>query len=390
VDGVPDLAAGAAVLAAALREEGVEVTPERSARLVGAVILRRPRTRDQLYVTARACVVTGRAQLPAFDRAFARLLDGVWDPADSRGDPSNPELDADQRAGRPAPGARSQPRGGDASPPQGWAPAASRTADGELRDEVLAAASTTERLGERSFSSLDPGELARVRALIAAFRLAPPLRRSHRRRPARGGDRVDLRRTVRASLRTGGEPAELLMRGRVVRPRRLVLLLDVSGSMEPYSRAFLHLLQGAVAGTHAEAFVFATRLTRLTRALTGRNPEAAFQRAAASAPDWSGGTRIGEALAAFNREYGRRGMSHGAVVVIVSDGWETGDPDLVGREVQRLARHAHRLLWVNPRAQDPRFAPLTGGMAAALPHVDRLLSGHSLDALADVVEAIAA
>jgi hypothetical protein len=161
--------------------------------------------------------------------------------------------------------------------------------------------------------------------------------------------------------------------------------------MEPYARAYLQLLSCAVAGdTPAEAFVFATRLTRLTRALRGRNPEAAIQRAAATAPDWSSGTRIGQALATFNNRYGRRGMARGAVVVILSDGWERGDPALVGREMARLGRLAHRIVWVNPRASAPHFSPRAGGMAAALPFCDALVSGHSLEALDEVAAALAA
>jgi uncharacterized protein with von Willebrand factor type A (vWA) domain len=160
--------------------------------------------------------------------------------------------------------------------------------------------------------------------------------------------------------------------------------------MEPYARAYLQLLSSAVAsGTPAEAFVFATRLTRLTRALGGRNPEAAIQRAAAAAPDWSSGTRIGQALKTFNDRYGRRGMARGAVLVILSDGWERGDPALVAREMERLARLAYRIIWVNPRAAAPGFSPRAGGMAAALPYLDALVSGHSLKALDAVAEAMA-
>ncbi|MDP9228552.1 MAG: VWA domain-containing protein, partial [Actinomycetota bacterium] len=162
-------------------------------------------------------------------------------------------------------------------------------------------------------------------------------------------------------------------------------------SMEPYARAYLQLMSCAVAsGTPAEAFVFATRLTRLTRALSGRNPEAAIQRAAAAAPDWSSGTRIGQALKTFNDRYGRRGMARGAVLVILSDGWERGDPALVAREMERLARLAHRIIWVNPRVSARGFSPGAGGMAAALPHCDALVSGHNLKALDEVAEAMAA
>ena len=176
-----------------------------------------------------------------------------------------------------------------------------------------------------------------------------------------------------------------------MQPRRLVLLCDISGSMEPYARAYLQFMTCAVTATrHAEAFAFATRLTRLTRALGTRDPERALAQAAATAPDWSSGTRIGDALKAFNDRYGRRGMARGAVIVILSDGWERGDPALVAREMERLRRPAYRIVWVNPRAAATEFAPRAGGMAAALPFCDALLSGHSLKALEQVADAIAA
>jgi hypothetical protein len=193
------------------------------------------------------------------------------------------------------------------------------------------------------------------------------------------------------ALRTGGDPIRIKRRRRRVVPRRLVMLCDISGSMEPYARAYLQFLTCAAgAGPGAEAFVFATRLTRLTRALGSRNPERAIQRAAAAAPDWSSGTRIGEALKQFNDRHGRRGMARGAVVVILSDGWERGDPGLVDREMGRLARLAHRIVWVNPRVGARGFAVEAGGMLAALAHCDALVSGHSFEALEEVVEAIGA
>jgi uncharacterized protein with von Willebrand factor type A (vWA) domain len=169
------------------------------------------------------------------------------------------------------------------------------------------------------------------------------------------------------------------------------MLCDISGSMEPYARAYLQFLTCAAgSGPHAEAFVFATRLTRLTRALSSRSPESAIQRAAATAPDWSSGTRIGDALREFNDRHGRRGMARGAVIVIISDGWERGDPMLVGREMERLARLAHRIVWVNPRLSAGAFSVQAGGMVAALPYCDALVSGHSFEALAEVAEAIGA
>jgi len=200
-----------------------------------------------------------------------------------------------------------------------------------------------------------------------------------------------MRRTLRSSLRTGGDPIRLARRRRRIAPRRLVMLCDISGSMEPYARAYLQFLTCAAgSGPDAEAFVFATRLTRLTRALASRNPERAIQRAAGAAPDWSSGTRIGDALKEFNDRHGRRGMARGAVIVILSDGWERGDPMLVGQEMERLARLAHRIVWVNPRVSASAFAPRAGGMVAALPYCDALVSGHSFEALAEVVEAIGA
>jgi uncharacterized protein with von Willebrand factor type A (vWA) domain len=167
-----------------------------------------------------------------------------------------------------------------------------------------------------------------------------------------------------------------------------VLICDISGSMEPYARAYLQLLMSGVDGARAEAFVFATRLTRLTRVLRGAIPAIALERAGRTAPDWSGGTRIGPAIKAFNDQHGQRGLARGAVVVVLSDGWDRGDPEMLGREMARLRRLAFRVVWVNPRRAAPDYAPLVGGMAAALPHVDAFVSGHSLAALEEVIDAI--
>jgi uncharacterized protein with von Willebrand factor type A (vWA) domain len=254
----------------------------------------------------------------------------------------------------------------------------------------LALASDEELLGRKSFDALEPHELAQLYRLMSRLELATPLRRTRRYEKGRHGGSVDVRRTLRASLRTGGDPIRLARRRRRVVRRRLVMLCDISGSMEPYARAYLQFLTcAACSGRNAEAFVFATRLTRLTRALASRNPERSIQRAAAAAPDWSSGTRIGDALREFNDRNGRRGMARGAVIVILSDGWERGDPMLVGREMERLARLAHRIVWVNPRVGARGFSVASGGMVAALPYCDALVSGHSFQALGEVVEAIA-
>ena len=235
---------------------------------------------------------------------------------------------------------------------------------------------------------LDDEELALVARLLRRLALATPPRRTRRARTSRRGEHLDVRATLRRSHRTGGDPVERLHRRRRQRPRRLVALLDVSGSMAQYARAYLLLLESAARGAGAETFVFATRLTRVTKALREGRAQAALDRASAAAPDWAGGTRLGEALRAFNDRFGRRGMARDAIVVIFSDGWERGDPALVGREMERLARLAYRIVWVNPRVSARGFAPATGGMAAALPHIGDLVSGHSVEALDAVVEAI--
>ncbi len=369
-----------------LHEAGVPVTAERSARFAQALALTRPVSRTRLYWTARAVLVSDAAQAKAFDAVFFSVFGSRLDapaapPEDSRSVAAPP----DSTTAPPGRGRSEGAAGGfAAAPPSGRG--------GEARDvAVPVAASDEERLRGKRFDALEPGELAQLYRLMAQLKIATPLRRTRRAERARRGEHVDLRRTLRASLRTGGDPMRLARRRRRVVPRRIVLLCDISGSMEPYARAYLQFLTCAAgAGPNAEAFVFATRLTRITRALATRSPERAIQRAAAAAPDWSSGTRIGDALHAFNDRHGRRGMARGAVIVILSDGWERGEPELVGREMARLARLAYRIVWVNPRVSANGFAPRAGGMAAALPHVDALVSGHSLEALGEVADAIAA
>jgi hypothetical protein len=371
-----------------LHDAGVPVTPEHSGRFARAMSLAAPRAVDELYWLGRVTLLTGADQIATFDAVFDQVFRGLLDPADARGDPNAP-APAHTRPGRPEPppaGAAAPPgsaggaRPGDLSPPDGD--------DAGAPHSVLAAASPEERLGRRDFADLTPEELDSLRALIADLSVVAPLRPSRRHLPHHLGRRLDLRATLRRSHRHSGDPVEWILRRPKSRPRRLVLLADVSGSMEPYARAYLHLLHGAVRAARAEAFVFATRLTRLTRALAGSDPDAALARATAAAPDWSGGTRIGDALADFNDRYGRRGVARGAVVVIVSDGWETGDPAVLGEQMARLARLANRVIWVNPRSAAAGYEPRVAGMAAALPHVDALVSGHTLDALDALLEAI--
>jgi uncharacterized protein len=355
-----DLPATVGAFARRLHDAGLPMTPARSADLARALELVRPISRRRLYWTARAIVVTDPTQVKAFDAVFAAVFGAAPPPDDHRA---------------PPPAAH-----------EGVVPGEGRSE--RVVEVPVPLPSDDEVLAEKRFDALEPDELARLYQLMSRLRLETPQRRTRRYEHGRGR-RLDVRRTLRASLRTAGEPMRLSHRRRRVQRRRLVLLCDISGSMEPYARAYLQFLTSAAGSDRrAEAFVFATRLTRLTRALASRNPERAIQRAAETAPDWSSGTRIGDALKAFNDRHGRRGLARGSVVVIISDGWERGDPALVGREMARLARLAHRIVWVNPRVSAARFSVQAGGMVAALPHCDALISGHSFAALGEVVAAI--
>lgn len=388
---LPPVGAGplAVALTAALRRAGLPTSPDRTMRLARSLQLVPPLDRSALYWTCRVTLVSDADHLAVFDAVFAGLFDGRLDPADSRGDPTAPPAVGSEPRTRPSP-----PDDRPAEPGRGaGTPSAGGGDDpGEERERTvpLAAASAEERLRHTSFAQLAPDEVADVRRLVRRLVLRPPLRRSRRSRPTRrAGDTLDLRRTVRAAQRTGGDPARLVHTARRTTPRRLVLLCDVSGSMEPFSRIYLTLLQGAVAGAHAEAFVFSTRLTRLTRPLAGRDPDQALARAGQASADWAGGTRLAGAVTRFVADHGRRGMARGAVVVLLSDGWALDDPDEVAEAMQRLRRLAHRIVWVNPRKAAPGYAPLVGGMAAALPFCDAFVSGHDLAALEEVVAAVA-
>ncbi|AYG03986.1 vWA domain-containing protein [Gryllotalpicola protaetiae] len=388
-----DTAAFSVAFAAALRRAGVPVTPDRSAWLVEALRLIPPRTRSELYWSSRAVLVTAHEQLRRFDAVFDAVFGGAADLSDSRGDPNAPSSDVIRR--RTAvdwrPLAPSSTQTSDGPTP----PASPGDGDGDgdnaaRTDALLLATSPEERLHETSFAALDEDELARMRRLAEALVLATPLRPGRReRRSPRERDRLDLRRTLRAAHRTGGDPVRLLRTSPRPTPRRLVILCDVSASMEPYTRAFLSFMQAAVVTSRAEAFVFATRLTRLTRQLAVRDPDLALDRATGGAQDWAGGTRLADGIRSFIDEHGRRGAARGAVVVVISDGWAQDDPADIGRQMARLARLAHRIVWVNPRKAAPGYQPLTGGMAAALPYCDAFVSGHSFAALQELVRVIA-
>jgi uncharacterized protein with von Willebrand factor type A (vWA) domain len=250
--------------------------------------------------------------------------------------------------------------------------------------------STTEVLRQKDFADYTPDELVEAQQLMNNLRLIGSPRRSLRLTAAdRRTSRPDLRRTIRASMRGGGEPIRRHYRQSSTRNRRLVLLLDVSGSMEPYARALIRFVHAAVAGRQkVEAFAMGTRLTRLTRELSSRDPDEALRNAATRVSDYGGGTRLGDGLKVFNDEWGQRGMARGAIVVVLSDGWDRGDPEVLGEQMQRLQRAAHKVIWVNPLKVTPGYAPLARGMAAALPFVDAFVEGHSIDAIEELARVI--
>jgi len=257
---------------------------------------------------------------------------------------------------------------------------------GELRPS---AASEVELLRCKDFADYSDAERATARAILARVARRGPTRLGRRTRAvARRGSEIDQRATLRAALRHAGEPLERRWREPVPTQRRLVLICDVSGSMEPYARMLLAYAHACIqARKRCEAFAFSTRLTRITRELSRRDPDAAVRRAADSAGDWSGGTRIGDAIAALNREHGRR-LGRGSVVAILSDGWDRGDAEVLEREIERLARCSHRLVWLNPLKATPGYEPLVRGMRAALPHVDLFLAGNTLGSLEQLAESM--
>jgi uncharacterized protein len=255
----------------------------------------------------------------------------------------------------------------------------------EEPEPVPAAYSDVELLRRKDFADMTDEELAAANRILARLALRGPTRRSRRMRASRRrAHRPDLRRTLRSSLRHGGEPLERRWRGPTVKPRPVVLVLDVSGSMTPYARAMMQYLHASVAARRrVEAFAFGTRLTRITRELAGRDHDEALRRATAAVVDFSGGTRIGASIAELNRTHGRR-LGRGAVVIILSDGWDRGEPEVLAAEMERLRRSAYRVVWLNPLAAHPEYAPLTRGMQAALPYTDHLLAGNSIASLEDL------
>ncbi len=353
-----------------LREAGLEIGPGRVAdalRALDAVDLAR---QEDVYFSLRQTLVSRHDELDLFDRAYSAwfLRAPVLPPVRQRS-----STETLTRVGE-APVDRL--RAGDV--------------DEQPGDPLELGASGQELLRDKDFAELTGDELRRVRELIARIARIRPQRVSRRRTADARGDRLDVRRLIRRSLRTGGDPLDRPLRARKDVPRKLVVLCDVSGSMDSYARALLLFLHAVVgAGRGVEAFAFGTRLSRLTPDLATRDPDAALARCTEAVVDWGSGTRIGASLREFNEIYGRRALSRGAIVLIVSDGWEREDPDLVGREMAKLARAAYAVIWVNPLKGNPEYQPLAGGMRAALPYVDRFLPGHNLRSLEELAAVLA-
>jgi uncharacterized protein with von Willebrand factor type A (vWA) domain len=320
-------------------------------------------SREEARLALRTVLCSQRIDLARFDLAFVAVF-GDGRPGD--GEEPLSELGAIEKAVLPR--AAFGDAGGQAAAVDG--------------DPVPAAWSDVELVIEKDFARYTDAEMALARELITRLARRHPTRLSRRTRPSRRrGHAPDLRATVRISLRSGGEPVHRRWRAPTRRARQLVLVCDVSGSMAPYARMLLQYLHACVAARRrVEAFAFGTRLTRITNELGGRDHDRALDRAAAAVTDFSGGTRIGAALAELNRVHGRR-LGRGSVVVILSDGWDRGDPEQLDREMARLRRASHRLIWLNPLAAHPDYEPLTRGMRAAVPHTDELLAGNSLASL---------
>ncbi len=359
-----------------LRRAGLSVGTEQVLAYTRAVAHLGLSELDNLYWAGRVTLVMDRDGLSVYDRAFELYFRGREAPLE--GHPGTGFVLKLELHGE-FPGTSLSDPGADL-----------REVAGPPRELALTAASPVEVLRHRSFEDYSEQEHAMARAVLARLAARKPRRRSRRTRPAtRRGPRPDLPRTLRRALRTEGEPFQRAWRRRRTKPRRLVLVLDVSGSMGAYARSLAGFAHAAVrAGRHVEAFAFGTRLTRITASLHSRDPDAALAALGQAVPDWEGGTRIGDSLKELLDGWGRRRPLRGAVVVIASDGLDRGDPEFLGEQMRRLSRVAHRVVWVNPLKGSMRYEPLARGMAAALPHCDHFLPGHnlaSLETLADVL-----
>jgi uncharacterized protein with von Willebrand factor type A (vWA) domain len=366
-----------------LRAAGLPVGTGRVMTFCRAAAALDPFDRRDLRLAARATLVSRPDDLVVLDALFERYFaDGSPDPEQAEPDPLAPNR---PRSASPGPRAERQRAVTAAS----WrAASADEEPDGESAIRVVA--SDAEVLRRKDFGQLTEEERRAALALVRRLAFAIPARRSRRYRSSPSGDRFDFRRTIRQSLRTEGEPFRRKWKERRTRPRPLVLILDVSGSMAPYSRPLVEFAHAATrAGRKVEVFCLGTRLTRVTRAVRARHPGEALAGVGAAVTDWEGGTRIGDSLKELLDTWASRSALRGSVVVLCSDGLERGDPEVLSHQMQRLSRLAHRLVWVNPLKGSPRYEPLARGMAASLPFVDVFLPGHNLESLEALSSAVA-
>ncbi|HZC05694.1 MAG TPA: VWA domain-containing protein [Ktedonobacterales bacterium] len=378
-----------------LWEMGLDIGPGRVLEVVEGLPLVNLGSRREFYHYLKANLVSRREQEAIFDAAFAWF----WRTPDQPLTAPPPELEAAPRRQRSAaalpPGRQREEDQRNArrapQPETRLRHPASRLRDArrkqaeepqEESEERLGVFSAEEALRRKDFEEFTWEEMREARELMAKMRWRLGMRQTRRLRPSKRGSSLDLRRTFRRSLRAGGEPVSLARRERRRKPRPLVIICDISGSMSLYSRLLLHFIHTVSNGReHVETFVFATRLTRITRQLARRDVDAAVQDVTKTVQDWSGGTRIGESLRAFNYRWARRTLGHGAIVLIISDGWDRGDTKLLAREMERLQRNCHRLIWLNPLLGQQDYRPVTAGMRAALPYIDDFLPAHTLDSL---------
>ncbi|GAB2811930.1 vWA domain-containing protein [Streptomyces daliensis] len=391
-----DRAAFAVALGVRLRAYGVPVGFTRVEDFVRSLALAPPRARSELYWTARVCLVRAHAELPAFDAVFAAVFDGAvlgTDPHARRTAPRSTRPQDDTRTPPPHSPPGTAPTGQRPRPALPWAtrPVVPQE-PGE--PEGLEPATVPERLpsalaalADVPFGRLGPDSTALLGQWLRAATRAWPTRRTRRYAPARGGRRIVLRPTIARARRTGWEPVRLVRADPVHRPRRVVMLCDVSRSMQPQAVAYLHLMHALARHAEAEVFAFSTSLTRLTPALAQYSAREAVDRATEQVTDRFGGTRIASSLRTLLASH-HGGALRGALVIVASDGWDADAPRELATAMARLRRRAHRVIWVNPRAGAPDFEARVAAMAAALPHCDALLPGDTFRALAAVIAEI--
>ncbi len=363
-----------------LRGRGLPVGTGRILTFARAVAALGLTDRESLYWAGRTTMIGRKEDFAAYDEAFADWYAGLITQGELRVELNLPNLGAKRQADwGEQPDNLEVTVGGVAAM---WRSAGDEEPEDDEETSIRIVASGVEVLREKSFPDLTEEERARVAAMIRRLAVTVPVERTRRTKPAPKGATFDIRRTLRRSLRTQGEPFDRARRARKSRTRPLVLILDISGSMAPYARALMQFGYAAMAaGRRVEVFVFGTRLTRVTRTLRTKDPDRAMHEIGKQVADWEGGTRIGDSLKTLLDGWSQRAALRGAVVVLCSDGLERGDPELLKAQMARLRRLAHRVVWVNPLKGSPRYEPLARGMAAAMPSIDEFLSGHNLESL---------